>query len=179
MFPRRTRRAPSDTAPHGTVHDSRPELPMPETVLLWSMRTWLVGHRHDLPAEHYIASAFAELGAPGATGYFQGLMWALSHGAARDIGLHRPCCPRVGEDEQALLDVFALTQDRQGVERLLVLRGLLRPAAAVAAGESVSGLVGEFNRAGLFFTATYAPLRHRALPYGAPRPGDAPHRRPD
>lgn len=165
--------------PRHTAHDARPELPMPETVLLWSMRTWLAGHRRGVPAERYVASVFVQLGVSRATGYFHGLMWALAHGAAREVALHRPCCPHVGEDEQALLDVFALTQDRQGFERLLLLRALFRPAAAMATGESVSGLVREYNRVGLFFTAAYAPVRHHALQHGTPRPGGAPHRDPN
>lgn len=162
-----------------TAHDARLELPMPETVLLWSMRTWSVGHRRGVPTEHYVASVFEGLGASRATGYFHGLMWALAHGAAREVALHRPCCPHIGADERALLDVFALTQDRQGFERLLLLRALFRPAAAMAAGESASGLVREYNRVGLFFTAAYAPVRHHTLPHDTPRPGDAPHRDTD
>lgn len=164
--------------PRPTAHDVRPDLPLPETVLLWSMRTWLAGHRRGVPVEHHIDAVFAALGAPGATGYLSGLMWALAHGAAREIALHRPYCPHVGEDEQALLDVFALTQDRQGFERVLLLRGLFGPAAALAAGESASGVVRQCNRAGLFFTPAYAPVRRHAMPHGTPWPGGAARRDP-
>lgn len=146
---------------------TRPELPLPETMLLWAMRTWVVGQRYDGLAKRHLGPVFEELGAPGATGYLEGLMWALDNGATRRIALRCPCHPRVGPDERLLLDVLALTQDRQGFERLLVLRSLLQPLAAMAVADSASGLVREINRAGLFLATAATPLRQLALPPSA------------
>lgn len=144
--------------------DQRPELPMPETVVLWAMRTWVAGCRLNMPTKRYISPVFAELGAPEAAGFLCGLMWKLGHSASRKIAIHGPCHPRVSEDEQALLDVLALTQDEQTFERLLLLRTLLRPLAATPAGNSASGLVRELNRGGLFLAACYVPVRCHAYP---------------
>lgn len=140
---------------------------MPETVVLWAMRTWVAGCRLNVPMARYIDPVFAELGAPEAASHLYGLMWALGQGASRAVSIHGPCHPHVSEDEQVLLDVLALTQDRQAFERLLLLRTMLRPLAATPAGKSASGLVQELNRGGLFLTPAYAPTRRHAFPPAA------------
>lgn len=156
---------------------TRPELPLPETAVLWAMRAWVIGGRRNRRVAPYIGPVFAELGAPEAASLLYELMHAITYWACRTLAVHCPCYPAVSEDEQTLLDVLALTQERQGFERLLLLRTLVRPGAATLVGQGASGLVRELNRAGLFLTACYLPVRQHALAPAASHPGFAGPRR--
>jgi hypothetical protein len=162
--------------PDEPAGDAPPELPLPETVLLWSMRTWAAGCRQNMPVARYIDPVFAELGAPEAPDHFYGLMWALCHGAARKIAVHCPYHSRVSDDEHTLLDLLALTQEKQAFERLLLLRSLLRPLSAGPVAQSASGLVRELNRAGLFLAAAFPPVRRHGLMQGASHSSPGPYR---
>ena len=151
-----------------TTDGVRASLPVAETALLWGIRAWAAGRRRGIDAEDGITLVFTRLGAPLAPGYLYGLMWVLRHGAARTLALNRPCDRGVSADEQALLDVLALTQERQGFERLLLLRTLLNPMAATPAGRSATGLVRELNAAGLFLSPCFPDVRRHA--FAPPQP---------
>ena len=131
---------------HG--RDERLTLPVIEGTLLWSMRTWVAALHHATEPAQRIAEIFARRDAPNAAGYLAGFMFALRHGAVRAVCVGRPGQPRISDDERALLDVFALAQDNQSFEALLVLRGFVTPAGARAAYQSAEGVAGELRRSG-------------------------------
>lgn len=112
-----------------TMVDERAALPQAEGVLLWSMRTWVLGLCRDLEVAPRIRSAFAGLDAPEAADGLGGFMQALEHGNARTIAVDTMCTPRVSSDERVLLDVFAHVQAGRAAEAAFGLRGMIRPAA--------------------------------------------------
>lgn len=154
-------------------YDERLALPITEGTLLWSMRAWAVSSRHSIEPERRIAKVLARLGAPDASEYLFGFMFALLHGAVRPICVRCPCQPRISSDEHALLDVFALAQEAQSFEAMLVLRGLIAPAAASAAYRSAEGVSGALVQSGLLLK-TPAPGAVRRYALAAPRCGSVP-----
>ncbi len=138
--------------------------PLTELALLWAMRTWVAGRRRRTAVENKVTPVFTRLGAPLASGYLFGLMWVLDNAACRNLAIYCPSRPGVSSDEQILLDILSLTQERQSFERLLLFRTLLKPTAATPAGTSATGLVNELNRAGLFLQPCFGHIRHHAFP---------------
>lgn len=129
-------------------HDERLALPITEGVLLWSMRAWAVSSHQSIEPERRIATVLAGLGAPEAPEYLFGFMFAMLNGAVRPIGVSCPCECRVSRDEHALLEVFALAQEAQSFEAMLVLRGIVTPAAASAAYRSAEGVAAALLQSG-------------------------------
>ena len=154
-----------------TDADNRANLSMAEGTLLWSMRTWVIGlARPDVDVSARIEAAFADLRAPGATPFLDGFMWALRHGAVRTIGVDCPCQARVDPDERALLDVFALAQNGNGMEAVLLLRGMVTPAAARTALASAERVAERLAQAGTRLTNPVRPgLAMFALSAGSAR----------
>ncbi len=109
--------------------DERTALPQAEGVLLWSMRTWVLGLCRKMEVAPRIRSAFAGLDATEAAEGLDGFMAALEHGNARTIAVDTMCTPRVSADERILLDVFAHVQAGRAAEAASRLRGMVRPAA--------------------------------------------------
>ncbi len=156
----------NDTMPTPVLAAQTPrsQLELTEAALLWAIRLWVDGRKRGTPCENEVGALFAQLGAPAASPYLCGLMWVLEQAAGRPLTILCPCHPALSTDERSLLDVLSLTQERQDFERLMLLRTLLRPAAARPAGQSATGLVGALNRAGLFLEPCCAPVRMCAYP---------------
>ncbi len=123
-----------------TQPDERLSLPVEQGVLLWCIRVWVAGQHHDLPSRPRITAMLDRLGTPGAAPFFDGFMFALSHGATRRIAIQCTCHPSIAPDERTLLDAFGLAQEARPFEALLLLRGLATPEAARAALRSAEGV---------------------------------------
>jgi hypothetical protein len=141
----------------------RAALPVLENALLWSMQAWVVGLCKGADVAGQIGDLYADLGAPTATGYLDGFMWALSQGASRMLEVNCVCCDTVSADERALLDVFALQQEGQVDEVLNLLGEMVTPGAALAARSSVMRLMAALNEAGQFLPQAEAAVRRHAL----------------
>ncbi|MCG7360294.1 hypothetical protein MHZ93_03360 [Roseomonas sp. ACRSG] len=146
----------------------RSVLPLLDNALLWTMQAWVVGYCRDGDVAERIADIYAELGAPEAAGYLDGFMWVLSQGATRLLEVNCVCCDIVSADERALLDVFALVQERQEGEALALLATMAMPGAALAARSSALRLVAALNEAGHHLPESSAALRRHLL---VPPPG--------
>lgn len=120
--------------------DQRLALPVEQGVLLWCMRTWVLGIRHPIGGEARIQQLLTRFGAPAAAPYLEGFMFAIGHGATRAIGVHCTCCSRVSKDERALLDTIGFAQEARPFEALLLLRGMLAAESARAALQSAEGI---------------------------------------
>ena len=140
--------SPSARPAEASLTDERLSLPIEQGVLLWCIRIWVAGMKQEVGAPQRIQDMLGRLGAPAAAPYFDGFMFALSHGATRRIAVHCICQARVGEDERALLDAFGLAQDARPFEALLLLRQLSTPEAARSALRSAEDLAEAMRGAG-------------------------------
>ena len=143
--------------------DERLALSVEEAVLLWCTRVWVVGQRRPVGTERRIRDMLARLDAPDAAPHLEAFMFALSHEAARRVAVNRTRCPRVSEDERALLDVFGLAQEARSFEALLLLRRLATLGGARAALRSAEGVGLALARAGHYLLAPEAEMRRLAL----------------
>lgn len=112
-----------------------------------------------------------QLGAPDAAPFFEGMMFALRHGATRQLAVACVCWRRVSDDERILLEALGLAQACRLFEALLTLRGVLTLEGARAALHSAEQLGVRLARAGRFLPAPEAEVRHFAF---APRAGAGP-----
>ena len=144
--------------------DERLSLPVEQGVLLWCIRVWVAGLHKEVGAAQRIQEMLGRLGAAAAAPFFDGFMFALSHGATRRIAVHCVCQSRVGDDERALLDAFGLAQEARPFEALLLLRGLTTPEAARTALRSAEGLAGAMTVAGRVLPAPDSAVAHFAMP---------------
>ncbi len=108
--------------------------------MLWSMRTWVIGTCREVPVEAQIRAVVETIAAPPAADMLFGFMWAVGHGAMRELTIACVCEPRISPDERLLLDVLALYQDGRNLEAMMLLRSILPPQAALAARDSAEGL---------------------------------------
>jgi hypothetical protein len=97
------------------------DLLYPEQLVIWAARRWLNGKEGwDRVQEEFALSlgcARARLALRG----LEGLLQMLCRNARRTVYLHRLDCPRVSEDEQALLTLLAAVQTRRPGQALAVL----------------------------------------------------------
>ena len=124
-----------------------------ESILLWTMRAWVVGIVERIPVEEQICDAFRQIGAPGGTAQLYEFMWLLSQGAHRTINVDCVCRPQVTEDERRLLDIVALSQRGRSFEALMLLRAMLTPPVAAAAAESAGRFAETLKTEGLMLPA--------------------------
>ncbi len=132
--------------------DDEAEVPAPQPVLeralLWAIRAWVIGLTRRVPVEERIEAMLARLGAPEASSALFALMWVLNCGATRTLAIDCVCHPGVSGDERRLLEVLALYQQAREFEALLLLRSILTPAAAIAAGANAAQLASLLAAAG-------------------------------
>lgn len=151
--------------------DERLSLPVEQGVLLWCIRVWVAGLHQDVAARPRIADMLGRLGAQEAAPYFDGFMFALSHGATRRINIQCICQSSVAPDERVLLDAFGLAQESRPFEALLLLRGLATPEAARSALRSAEGLGGAMAGAGRMLPAPDSAVARFAMASGPCAPG--------
>lgn len=153
-------------------HDERLSLPVEQQALLWCMRVWVAGLHRPIEAGPRIQGMMTRLGAPGAAPFFESMMFALRHGAARPLAVGCVCRSHLSDDERMLLETLGLAQACRLFEALLTLRGILTPEGARAALRSAEQLGVSLARAGRFLPAPEAEVRRFAL---ASHAGAGPH----
>ena len=143
-------------------------LPLVEHVLLWSMRVWVIGRLRDVDVTDHIREVYGQLQAVEASVYLELFMQALNRGATRTLDVNCVCYPEVTADESALLDVFALQQERCGEEALALLARMVTRNAAIAGCHSAGQLVLALNAAGQVLPrGSDASRRHAFLQYSS------------
>jgi len=152
------------------AEDERTALPHLEQLLLYLIRAWVIGFCRGLPIAERLDEVFAMIGAPEAAAHLYGFMWAVGHGARRLLAVDCVCRPEVSEDERRLLDVLALAQAGRSLEAVLLLRSLITPPAALAAGDSASRLGQALAAAG----RTLSPRTLQTTRYALADEGNAP-----
>ena len=146
--------------------DERLSLPVEQGVLLWCIRVWVAGLHQDVGARQRIAEMLGRLGAKEAAPYFDGFMFALSHGATRRINIQCVCQGSVAPDERLLLDAFGLAQEARPFEALLLLRGMATPEAARSALRSAEGMGEAMSGAGRLLPAPDSAVARFAMDCG-------------
>ncbi len=119
---------------------------------LWAMRKWVMGHKGSPTALSLLEAAFGRTIAEGALIHLDGLMRAITCGAARRIAVHAPCCASTSMDELLLLDALALAQSEAKVDVAFLLRRFLTPAGARAASAPLQALARSLGDSGLRLT---------------------------
>jgi hypothetical protein len=149
------------------MHDNHPTnrsaLPLPENVLLWSLRAWVIGHNRRIDVVQRIGAVFTQLGASEAASYLDDFMRILCRGATRTLNIDCVCYPEVSADESTLLDVFALQQEGYGNEARALLRQLIERNAAAAGCCSAARLVLALKAAGHALPRGEAAIRRHAF----------------
>ncbi len=144
-------------------NDERLALPVEQQALLWCMRVWVAGLRQPIEAGPRIQDMMTQLGAPDAAPFFEGMMFALQHGATRQLAVGCVCWRQVSDDERMLLEMLGLAQACRLFEALLMFRGFLTPEGARAALHSAEQLGVSLAGAGRFLPAPEAEVRRFAF----------------
>ena len=160
---------PRPPGPSGTaVLDSA------EATLLLGLRWWVADWRQGADPLPRLCRAMEIAGAPDAAFSLDRLMGVVARTARRAIGVHRPRCPLVAEDEAILLEAACHAQagDSALAERVLC-RALLSAAGAACALDPLEGLGDLFAQVRLLFTRRPAAAVPEAWapdgPAGLPR----------
>lgn len=85
-------------------------------LLLWGIRVWVAGLRQNWPpvqTRETLMEGFALAYALDAIDPLEGMMSILAGGSSRQVAVNCPRCPGVTEDEQLLLDLVSLCQQRR------------------------------------------------------------------
>lgn len=83
---------------------------------LWGIRVWVAGLRQGWPpvqTRETLMEGFALAYALDAIDPLEGMMSILAGGSSRQVAVNCPRCPGVTEDEQLLLDLVSLCQQRR------------------------------------------------------------------
>lgn len=147
---------------------NRPDLPLLESALLWSIRAWGLGRR-DIGISLRMGRLFENLRAPEAMPAFDAFMASLRRSARRRLEIGCICQPRLNPDEFLLLDTFALLQEAHEDEASSLLGQLVLREAVHAAGAHALNLTLSLNAAGHFLPRAAASLRRHAFCHLASR----------
>lgn len=85
-------------------------------LLLWGIRVWVAALRNDWPpvqTRETLMEGFALAYALDAIDPLEGMMSILAGSSSRQVAVNCPRCPGVTEDEQLLLDLVSLCQQRR------------------------------------------------------------------
>jgi hypothetical protein len=115
-------------------------LTLPDRLVLWAIRAWVVGIRRRIDAGEPIRAAFDKYGIPEAGCLIDGLMSVVACGACRPLAVECVCADAVSDDEHVLLAAAALHQDGRGFEARFLLRTILSPGASNGAAEILDRL---------------------------------------
>ncbi len=152
-----------DACRRGAALDERLTLPLEQSVLLWCMRMTVIRMNRGIAVEQRIDEMLEGLGAAGASPCLKAFMVALSQGCTRMIEVRCVCQPLLDADERALLDVLSLAQAMRPFEALLVLRGFVTQAGAIAALRGAEGVGTALVQAGRFLPEPEQEVRHFAM----------------
>jgi len=133
-------------------------------VIIAALRAWVAPHRApDLPAPDWRA-AFRLLGASSVmVDRFDALMWRVRHGMRRPLDIRCCACPRVGADEEVLLQLIGALQRGDRLAALDGLTDCLGEAAPPALG-TASALAAVLGEAGLRIAAASQARRPQRVP---------------
>jgi hypothetical protein len=150
----------------------RGEVSIEFSVLLWCMRVFVDPPGQDWAgqdeagqdgAEAHIEATLRRMGAADAAPAFCRFMAVIRDTLPRTAKVSRVRWRSGGNDEHVLLEAIALAQQRRAMEALLLLRGLLPPAAARIALDNAEELGAHLARAGWFLGAPAPGIRHFAM----------------
>ena len=154
---------PDDQCQQQALPDERLALSNEQGVLLWCMRTWVVGMKRGIAVETRVDEMLEAFGASAASPSLKEFVFALSHGCTRMIQVRCVCQPQLDADERALLDVLSLAQAMRPFEALLVLRGLVTQAGATTALFAAERVGTALAQAGWFLPESEQEVRHFAM----------------
>jgi len=124
-------------------------LPLPDRLVVWAIRAWVIGLKRRIDAAEPIQAAFGKYGIPQAACLFEGLMSVVACGALRPLAVECVCHETISDDERILLAAAALHQDESGFEARFPLRTMLSPTASSGAAEILDRLGALLGSAGL------------------------------
>jgi len=139
-------------------------LPLPERVLLWAIRSWSAYHCDLTAIRSSLERVFTEAGMSGASPSFDRMMTALFAGLRRWPDVRCVRCPRLGADESRLLGACGhLQRGEEGSARRLLHEWVVRPAVRTAC-EHAAEFVGFASAAGLQFQAPRRSISTCGMP---------------
>jgi hypothetical protein len=115
-------------------------LPLPDRLIVWAIRAWVIGLKRRIDAAEPIQAAFSKHGIPEAACLIEALMSVVACGASRPLAVECVCHETISDDERSLLAAAALHQDGCGFEARFLLRTMLSPSASRGAGEILDRL---------------------------------------
>ena len=83
-------------------------LPLPDRLVVWAIRAWVIGLKRRIDAAEPIQAAFGKYGIPQAACLFEGLMSVVACGALRPLVVECVCHETISDDERILLAAAAL-----------------------------------------------------------------------
>ena len=125
------------------------QLPLPDRLVVWAVRAWVIGLKRRIDAAAPIQAAFGKHGIPEAACLIDALMSVVACGALRPLVVECVCHETISEDERVLLAAAALHQNGCGFEACFLLRTMLSPGASRGAGEILERLGALLADAGL------------------------------
>jgi hypothetical protein len=153
------------------------QLPLPDRLLIWAVRAWVIGLKRRIDSAEPIRAAFGKYGIPEAVYLIEALMSVLARGASRPLAVECVCHDTISDDERCLLAAAALHQGRQGFEARFLLRTMLSPTASSGAAEILDRLGALLADAGLSLYR-WPPKSERYVLSPAPEAEHGPLRRP-
>lgn len=142
---------------HDCDDPGAPPLTRAETLVLWAIRAWVAGHRHDLAVLPNLRTAFRNEGAPAAAEAVDDLMAHIGHGAGRTIQVNCPRCRQVTDDERLLMDVIALHQEGETQWAPFLVRAILTPEATRASAPLFEALARALSHGGILLPTVTGP----------------------
>ena len=134
---------PAETGP------LRHELDFGGQVLLWSIRIWVIGVRHQRPALETIDKAYTLVGCPDGASSLNTVMQRLTLSARRVLDVRPPCFTSISADEQRLLDATRCYQRGDKVRPRFIVSAMSHRHAAPALLDALERLSLSLVGAGL------------------------------
>lgn len=129
-------------------------LPPLEQSLLWTMRTWVLGHCRGVDFSDRIQTVFDTLRASEASYHLDHFMQVLSRAANRSLQVNCVCNRMLSEDEATLLDILALQQREQHEDAFERLARITNEWAAIAGCDHANRIALALSDRGHFFALT-------------------------
>jgi len=131
--------------------------------LLHAIRCWVIGSRTGQDATGAIADTLRPVGLESAMPVLNALLWTISCGITRPVEINCTCQTSMTEDEQLLLDMFALQQEGRPEDAESLLQAICNERAASLAGECMLRIVLQLGASGLALDPAGGALRRHAF----------------
>lgn len=132
--------------------------------LLWSVRLWVHGLRHQVPTLDTIDTAYSLVGCPEGATTLTAFMTGLSAGARRKLDIRPPCFRTVSADEDRLLTLIRSLQTEAAVEPRFLIAAITRPDSHARLLPSAERLAQNLLRCGLSVQGPISVPRFAAPP---------------